>query len=162
MCARIWMTKPGCGNWQAEIMHERIIGTRSAHGGHDLHRKLIDLFSSLDHGSDEAVIWICPSGWFATQEIDLHIAETFCIEMSTQFFENIFRHLPDDESEIHLRRGECRLNRFGAGTLVATGESADCASGCEHFFHLKVCATGQSLDESFCAKASFVFISDIR
>src|SRR6185436_20851547 len=79
--ARVGIAQTRSSHRQAQIMYKWITGTGAADHRDHFHWEFIHLFGSLHYGSDEAVIWIRPSGRFAAQVFDLHIAEAFGIQM---------------------------------------------------------------------------------
>src|SRR5215207_2779823 len=142
MCPCIWVPQPGSCNRQTKVMYKRITGAGAAYQGDQLHREFIHFFSSLDNGSYKAVVGVCSSSGFSPEVCDLHIFKPFCIQVCTQFFEDVFRLLVGHKAEIHFGRCLCRQNCFRAWTLISTGKSADGTGGNKNFLHLEVCAAG--------------------
>ena len=76
-------------NGQAQVMDERVTGSRSADHRDNFHRHAIDFCRSFHNDFYKRVIGVGARGGFAAEEGDLHIAEALRVEMGAQFLENV-------------------------------------------------------------------------
>ena len=72
-------------NGQAQVMYERVAGTRSADHRDNFHWRFLYLRGSIRNDFYERVVGICARRGFASEESYLYIAEALRIKMCAKF-----------------------------------------------------------------------------